>query len=117
MMTTGTDNDAAPSAVNRAIDNADEEILRTVLKSICQSSEVCRQEAMARMLVSQKHEVTELGDTSGDETQKQQSKKRKTAEDIYTPRYEICENCDKTYDVTLNNDQACRIHAGSLSIY
>ncbi|KAJ3564058.1 hypothetical protein NPX13_g7977 [Xylaria arbuscula] len=115
-MTTGADKDAATRALDRAIDNADEEILRTVLKSMSKGSEVCRQEIMARMLVSQKHEIIQLGDSSGDEDEKQQNKKRKTAEDIQTSRYEKCENCEKTYDVTLNNDQACQIHAGELEM-
>ncbi|KAI1420835.1 hypothetical protein F5Y12DRAFT_787957 [Xylaria sp. FL1777] len=108
--------ETSKDALVRAIDNADENTLRAVLKSMCQGSEVCRNEAINRMLVSRKHEIIELSDSSDNDTQKKQNKKQKTVDVILESRFEKCENCKKTYDVTLNNDEACQTHKGTLDI-
>ncbi|KAI0522207.1 hypothetical protein F5B22DRAFT_464451 [Xylaria bambusicola] len=68
------------------------------------------------MLVSQKHEIIALSDSSDDEAQKKHTKRQKTAEDIQVPRFEKCETCSKTYDITLNNDEACQTHEGWVEI-
>ncbi|KAI0487592.1 hypothetical protein F4859DRAFT_465566 [Xylaria cf. heliscus] len=99
----------------RAIDNADEHTLRTVLRSMCQASEVCRKEATERMLVSRKRDIVELSDSSDDDAQKQ-NKKQKKAEVTQILRFEKCGICDRTYDVTVNNDTACQTHTGILDI-
>lgn len=101
--------------LERAIDNANEHILRDLLKSLCRDSEACRKEATDRLLVSRKHEIIELSDSSDDDTKKQ-SKKRKKVEVIQKPRYEECETCGETYDITLNDDEACQTHNGALLI-
>ncbi|KAI3316946.1 hypothetical protein HD806DRAFT_516159 [Xylariaceae sp. AK1471] len=104
--------------LTRAIDNADENTLRNVLKSMCWASEACRKEAMERMLVSRKHELIELSDSSDDDHGQRQDKKRKRVEVevAQISRYEKCATCKETYDVTLNNDEACRTHEGLLEI-
>lgn len=99
--------------LERAIDNADEHILRDVLKSMCQDSEVCRKKAMDRMLVSRKREIIELSDSSNDDTQKRK-KKRKKFEVTQKSRFEKCETCKESYDVMLNDDEACQTHEGAL---
>jgi hypothetical protein len=99
--------------LTRAIDNADEHTLRNVLKSMCQDSEACRKEAMERMLVSRKHELIELSDSSDDDGQRQDKKRKKVEVEVaQISRYEKCTTCKETYDVTLNNDEACRTHEG-----
>ncbi|KAI0428397.1 hypothetical protein F5Y09DRAFT_313319 [Xylaria sp. FL1042] len=104
----------------RAIDNADVTILRGILKSMCDGSEVCRKEAMDRMLVSRKHEIIELSDSSEDEGEKRQNKrhnkKQKRVSVVQKSRFEVCETCDKTYDVTLNHDEACQTHEDLLEL-
>ncbi|KAI0551432.1 hypothetical protein F4679DRAFT_539223 [Xylaria curta] len=114
-MATETNQDA-PLA--RAINNADEHTLRTILKSMCQASEACRKEAMDRMLVSRKRDIIELSDSSDDDTQKQnqKNKKQKKVQTAQISRFEKCETCKKTYDVTLNHDTACCLHPGLLEI-
>ncbi len=67
---------------------------------------------MDRMLVSRKHEIIELSEPSDDDTQKKQNTKQKTVEVIHKPRFEKCQTCEKTYDITLNNDRACQAHKG-----
>ncbi|TGJ82860.1 hypothetical protein E0Z10_g5907 [Xylaria hypoxylon] len=111
-MATETNRDA----LLRAIDNADENTLRTVLKSMCQDSEVCRKEAIGRMVVSRKREVIELSDSSDNDTQNKPNKKKKTVELTQKSRFEKCETCEKTYDVTLNNNKACQTHDDLLEI-
>jgi hypothetical protein len=112
-MTASKDQDVL---LTRAIDETDEKILRQILKSMCQDSEECRQQVAERMLVSRKRELVELSDSSDDEpekeTKKNNNKKQKTVEETQTPRYEKCKTCKETYDVTLNNDEACRYHKG-----
>jgi len=99
--------------LTRAIDNADEKTLRQILKSMCQGSDECRKQAAERMLVSQKHELIELSDSSDDEAEKERrNKKQKTVEETQTLRYEKCQTCEEMYDVTLNNDEACQCHDG-----
>ncbi|KAI0195756.1 hypothetical protein EV127DRAFT_477475 [Xylaria flabelliformis] len=113
-MATKTDQNAL---LKCAIKNADEHTLRTVLKSMCEASEVCRKEAMDRMLVSRKREIIELSDSSDDAPQKQnKNKKQKKVKTAQISRFEKCETCDKTYDVTLNNDEACQTHSDLLEI-
>ena len=99
--------------LTRAIKNADEHTLRNILKSMCRDSEVCRKEAMERMLVSRKHELIELSDSSDDDGQRQDKKRKKVEVEVaQISRYEKCATCEATYDVTLNNDEACRTHEG-----
>ncbi|KAJ8117487.1 hypothetical protein ONZ43_g4200 [Nemania bipapillata] len=102
--------------LERALDNADESILRDVLKSMCHDSEVCRREVMDRMLVSQKRTVIELSDSSDNDTQKKQITKRKKVEVTHKSRYERCETCKESYDIALNDDEACQTHEGALPI-
>ncbi|KAI1755674.1 hypothetical protein F4782DRAFT_527039 [Xylaria castorea] len=111
-MATETNQDAL---LARAIDNADEHTLRRVLRSMCQASESCRKEAMDRMLATRKRDIIELSDSSDDDTQKQ-IKKQKKVEVTQISRFEKCKTCDKTYDVTLNNNTACQMHPGGLEI-
>ncbi|KAI3326933.1 hypothetical protein HD806DRAFT_531529 [Xylariaceae sp. AK1471] len=101
--------------LERAIDKADEYTLRAVLKSICKDSDECRKKTRERLLVSRTHELIELSDSSDDDTQKQK-KKQKQVEVEQTLRFEKCETCNKTFDVTLNNDKACQAHEGLLEL-
>ncbi|KAI1273676.1 hypothetical protein F5Y07DRAFT_248002 [Xylaria sp. FL0933] len=136
-MATETDKDA----LIRAINNADDIILRDILKSVCESSEVCRKEVMDRMLLSRKHRIIEISDSSDsdsldslnssdsdfseDEDEKKRSKKRqKTPQQkkqkrtivASKSRFEVCETCDETYDVTLNHSKACQTHEDILEL-
>ncbi|KAI0439444.1 hypothetical protein F4803DRAFT_531231 [Xylaria telfairii] len=101
--------------LERAIDNADEHTLRTVLKSTCQASEECRKEVTKQMLVSRKRDFVELSDSSDDDTQKQNKKQKK----VEVIRILSCEKCDtlyETYEVTPKNKTACQTHTGGLTI-
>ncbi|KAI1160957.1 hypothetical protein F5B18DRAFT_471319 [Nemania serpens] len=98
--------------LTRAIDNADEATLRTILQSMCQGSETCRNEAMKRLIVSRKHEIIELSDS--DDGAERQDQKRKRVKVTQRSRFEKCRTCEKTYDVTLNDDTACQTHEGEL---
>ncbi|KAI1114749.1 hypothetical protein F5Y14DRAFT_413598 [Nemania sp. NC0429] len=111
-MATGPDEHAL---LTRAIDNADAGTLRTVLKSMCRDSETCRKEATQRLVVSRKHEIIELSD-SDDDAEGQDKKRKKKVKVMQEPRFETCKTCDKTYDVTLNNDTACQTHEDLLVI-
>ncbi|KAI0458120.1 hypothetical protein F5B21DRAFT_461370 [Xylaria acuta] len=82
---------------------------------MCQASEACRKEALERMLVSRKHDIIELSDSSDDDTQKQ-NKKQKKVKVSQISKFEKCETCDETYDITLNNNTACRTHTAELAI-
>ncbi|KAI2639180.1 hypothetical protein GGS21DRAFT_416062 [Xylaria nigripes] len=108
---------AREAALARAIEIADDKTLRLILKSMCKESEACREEAMKRMLVSRKHEIIELSDSSDDEEEKnRQGKKQKVVEEKPASRFAKCETCDATYDVTLNDDEACQTHDDILEI-
>ncbi|KAI1352686.1 hypothetical protein F5Y01DRAFT_87699 [Xylaria sp. FL0043] len=136
-MATETDKDA----LIRAIDNADNTVLRDILKSMCEGSEVCRKEAMDRMLLSRKHRIIEISDSSDsdsldslnssdsdfseDESEKKRSKKRQKTTQLKKQkrtivasksRFEVCETCDETYDVTLNHSKACQTHEDILEL-
>ncbi|KAI1430758.1 hypothetical protein GGR50DRAFT_161863 [Xylaria sp. CBS 124048] len=112
----------------RAIDAANGETLRMIMKSMCQESEACREAAMAHMVVSRKHDIIELSDSDdnkdegkdeGDKGGQQQSKKRKRTHEATTTnvsRYEVCVTCKEMYDVTLNDDEACQTHDDLLII-
>lgn len=100
--------------LTRAIDNADEGTLRTILKSMCQDSEACRNEAVARLVVSRKHEIIELSDS--DDDAERRDKKRKRVKVTQESRFEKCKTCEKTYDITLNDDTACQTHEGERSV-
>lgn len=80
--------------LTRAIDNSDEDTLRTILKSMCQDSEACRDEAMTRLIVSRKHEIIELSDS--DDNAERQGHKRKRTKVTQRPRFEKCKTCEKT---------------------
>lgn len=109
-----TETDPSSAALSRAIDKADAETLRSVLESICSSSAECKEAASKLMLVPAKKRKTKSGT----------SKKRKLAADKVDDdddtgtrsRYEVCETCDETFDVTKNGPRACKTHDGQLLI-
>jgi hypothetical protein len=106
--------------LERAIDNADEKTLRVVLKAMCKDSKECRTEAMGRMLVSRKHVLIELSDSSDDNTQRRSKKQKKgkpIQKEFEVSRYEICETCKETFDITLNHNESCQTHDGELMLY
>ncbi|KAI1819506.1 hypothetical protein F4861DRAFT_534396 [Xylaria intraflava] len=103
------------AVLKRALDVADEETLRMVLKAMCKESDVCRKAAMDRMLISRKHTIIELSDSSDEDSDAEEKpkKRQKTIDaDDDTPvsRYERCETCNEVYDVTLNDKEACQTH-------
>lgn len=81
------------TTIGRAINNASEQRLRAVLKSICAKNDEARKEAESQMLVV----ATETKESSN-------SNKRAV------PRYAFCVNCKKEFDVTTNTEENCRYH-------
>ncbi|KAF4770075.1 hypothetical protein HAV15_011482 [Penicillium sp. str.  len=81
------------TTLGRAINNASEQRLRVVLKSICAKNDQARKEAESQFLVL----ATDTEESSG-------SNKRAV------PRYAFCMNCEKEFNVTINTEKKCRYH-------
>ncbi|KAJ5158582.1 uncharacterized protein N7500_008233 [Penicillium coprophilum] len=81
------------SILDRAINDASDETLRVVLKSICAKNAEARKEAEIQLLVM-----------APDSKENSASNKRLVA------RYASCVNCEKEFDVTTNTEKACRYH-------
>ncbi|KAF3000412.1 hypothetical protein E8E14_002966 [Neopestalotiopsis sp. 37M] len=101
--------------LSAAIDKADLQALRSVLKSMCESSEACRTEAAQRLLLSvptrrNKKRKSEHS-PQGAETADKSSKKAKTVS-----RYEMCITCEKVFDITDNREDSCQTHDDILEI-
>ncbi|KAJ5182124.1 hypothetical protein N7449_012271 [Penicillium cf. viridicatum] len=77
----------------RAINDASDQRLRVVLKSICAKNDQARKEAESQFLVM----ATDTEESSD-------SNKRAV------PRYAVCINCEKEFDVTTNTEKNCRYH-------
>ncbi|KAI1267811.1 hypothetical protein F5Y18DRAFT_271447 [Xylariaceae sp. FL1019] len=104
-----------------AIDSSDAVTLRHIITAICMQSEVCRGEVEQRML-TRKRNVVELSEpedrTEGRKPPKKKKAKTATTSDdnVVWPRFERCQTCHETFNVTLNNKRACRTHNGELRI-
>jgi hypothetical protein len=99
-----------------AIDKADLRALRSVLKSMCESSEACRTEAAQRLLLSvptrrNKKRKSEHS-PQGAEAAGKSSKKAKTVS-----RYEMCITCEKVFDITDNREDSCQTHDGQVYFF
>jgi hypothetical protein len=85
------------TTLGRAINDASDQRLRVVLKSICAKNDQARKEAESHFLVM----ATDTEESSD-------SNKRAV------PRYAVCVNCEKEFDVTTNTEKACRYHPGTI---
>lgn len=99
------------SALLRAINEADKSTLQSVLKSMCEASDECCQEASQRLLVSQVHRLVGLEDDekSNEETGPARKKQKR---DALVSRYETCSTCHKRFDTTDNGEDSCQLHDG-----
>ncbi|KAJ5893368.1 hypothetical protein N7495_005059 [Penicillium taxi] len=128
----------------RAIDNANEVILRAALKSICELSEESSKQAAQLLIVSltesspksnslkrkirdKKFEEAKEGsyldgegseeedseeEDSEDNLSEKEAPAQKKTKSAEVPRYEKCVDCGETFDITMNNAEACRTHDG-----
>lgn len=85
------------TVLGRAINDASDQTLRAVLKSICAKNDEARKEAESQLLVT-------ATDTDTDTEESSHNNKRAV------PRYAFCLNCEKEFDVTTNTEKACRYH-------
>ena len=101
-----------------AIDNADKSTLQAVLKSMCESSVECSEQASQRLLVTRSHEIVNLDNEGENDTQDsgpaRKKQKRETHVAESTSRYETCATCLKRFDVTDNREDSCQLHDGAL---
>lgn len=81
------------TTLGRAINNASDQRLRVVLKSICAKNDQARKEAESQFLVMATN------------TEKSSDSNKRAA-----PRYAFCINCEKEFDVTTNTEKNCRYH-------
>lgn len=95
-----------------AIDKLDLLTLQSIFKEMCTASEDFRQDATARLLVTE----PTLKRAAGDEGLQDDStpNKKQKLEDASTAhsRYEPCQNCKQVFDVTKNTKTSCRYHDG-----
>lgn len=108
-----------PSALLlQAIDNADADVLRIVLKSMCKSSSECSKQASQRLLAASAKSAPGKRKTVIDLTDEPVSakKKQKLEEEGGAPavRFKKCLACEAQFDVTKNHKKACRTHEGKL---
>ncbi|KAJ6180680.1 hypothetical protein N7519_011141 [Penicillium mononematosum] len=83
------------TTLGRAINDASDKTLRTVLKSICAKNDQARKEAESQLLVT---------DTDTDTEESSGNNKRQV------PHYAFCVNCEKEFDVTTDTKETCRYH-------
>ncbi|KAK7972219.1 hypothetical protein PG996_006577 [Apiospora saccharicola] len=95
-----------------AIDKLDLPTLQSVFKEMCAASEDFRQEASARLLVTEPALKRAAGDEDSGPNKKQKLEDASTA---YS-RYESCQNCKQVFDVTKNTKKSCRYHEGQLEL-
>lgn len=126
---------AESDVLSRAIDNAKPGILGEILRSMCRESAECRKQAEMHLLVTRpqlkrKIEVFDLSSDAEDghddeeveeeddfekddsETECDNDNNAEEAEttDAPTSRYEVCDTCEETFDVTKNHETACKTH-------
>ena len=100
----------------QAIENADKVTLQAVLKSMCESSLECTEQASKRLLLTRVHEVVSLDDEEDrDSGPARKKQKRETHIAGPTSRYETCATCFKRFDVTNNREDSCQLHDGTLN--
>ncbi|KAJ5950843.1 uncharacterized protein N7479_009256 [Penicillium vulpinum] len=87
-----SEEDIDATILDRAINDASDQTVRAVLKSICAKSDEARKEAENQLLVS------------ATETESSDKNKRRV------PRYAFCVNCEKEFDVTTKTEKNCRYH-------
>lgn len=77
-----------------------------MLKSMCKESTECHEQASKRLLLP----APATQKRKAEESLSSNKKSKKDQHVTVIPRYEVCETCSKTFDVTTNNDEACRTH-------
>ncbi|CAI7637851.1 unnamed protein product [Penicillium crustosum] len=86
-----TEEELEATTLGRAINNASDQRLRVVLKSICAKNDQARKEAESQFLV-----------LAADTKESPDSNKRAIS------RYASCINCEKEFDATTNTEKSCR---------
>ncbi|KXG48848.1 uncharacterized protein PGRI_027180 [Penicillium griseofulvum] len=81
------------TALDCAINDASDQTVRAVLKTICAKNDEARKEAESQLLV-----------IATDTKENSDNSKRLVS------RYTFCINCEKEFDVTTNTEKACRYH-------
>ncbi|KAI1864421.1 uncharacterized protein JN550_008978 [Neoarthrinium moseri] len=103
MATNGKDGWALLEAINKT----DLSTLRSLLNSMCQSSEECYNEAAKRLLVPVTNRKRAAEQEPDDSTKRQKT---------VVSRYEKCITCKEVFDITGNGDDACKAHEGDLVV-
>ncbi|CAI6340737.1 unnamed protein product [Periconia digitata] len=85
----------------QAIDTATIQRLQKTLKEICDQSPEAYNIARSKLLI-------------GTAVDANPSEGQKRKHELGVQRYEICEQCEKEYDVEENGEDACAWHAGDL---
>jgi hypothetical protein len=86
------------TALDCAINDAPDQTVRAVLKSICAKNDEARKEAESQLL-----------EIATDTKENHDNNKR------LVPRYAFCINCEKEFDVTTNTEKACQYHPGMIA--
>ncbi|ROW08378.1 hypothetical protein VMCG_03094 [Cytospora schulzeri] len=105
-------NGGSTQALFIAIGNTDEATLRNIIKSMCKESAECLEQASKRLLVP--NPTAQKRKAKDDPSSNKKSKKDQ--HEAVVPRYEVCETCNKSFDITTNNDEACRTHEDELEV-
>jgi hypothetical protein len=108
------------SAVREAIQTASAERLREVLTSVCLEQPAALATVHNKLLVND-DEVFKVGEKDDDElvSEGQSPHELMDAEEVPPPssgtkrkRFEVCDRCDKEYDVATNCKTSCVCHDG-----
>lgn len=106
--------DPRGAALSRAIQNADADILREVLASICRCSSESFTEASKLLLVPSV--VAAAAAPTVKHINSNKKRKLNSTDEAsersssLCSRYEVCETCETTFDVTENGPEACQTH-------
>jgi hypothetical protein len=91
-----------PDLLDHTIDTLSIVKLRQVFKTICKISPEARKQAEKLLLASKNKEDGKL--VPHDNNEHGESAKQPV------PRFTVCENCEKEFDVTTNSSTSCRYH-------
>jgi hypothetical protein len=93
-----------------AINKADADAIRSLLKTMCTSSEVVRQHVQEHLLVVSSASRKRKG--SGRDSMMSRTSTKKQKNEELTARYEACTTCGEVFDVSMNFKDSCQTHDG-----
>lgn len=98
------------SLLDQATDKLDLATLQNVFKDMCAASEECQKQAAQRLLTGSAKRAADNGPDDAPP-----EKKAKSEDTTFRPRYELCQSCKKSFDITKNCKTACRYHEGEFA--